>query len=126
LFLQARTAVAAARPIDLDHAFIPFIRKLSAGNADGGASYLQNITTSDTYALQVGWGQSGYSMTNIFDTRLGNTKCERCRERRWRDFRHGAICNRLLAGKAVEELYLWLLRALRFARRDGRTGAVVY
>src|SRR5580698_13132 len=65
-------------------------------------------------------------MTNILDTRLSDAKREGCCEWRWRVFRHSAIYDLLLARESVEKFYLWLLRALRLSRRDGRTGDVIY
>jgi hypothetical protein len=88
-FLQSCTTVAAACPIDLDHAFVQIVGQFGSADAHGATSNLQNVARSRSYPLHVGGRESSNGMAYVFDARLGNPEGDRCSvRRRCARFRH--------------------------------------
>ena len=76
LLLQPCAAVAAAGAVDLDHAFVPFVRKLGAGDGDGAAGDLQHVAGPGVHAPQIGWRQPRNGVADVLDTRFRNAQRE--------------------------------------------------
>jgi len=69
LLLQTRAAITAAGAIDLDHAFVPVVRKLYPRDSDRAARNLHNVAGSGAQTHQVGWRQPRHGVTDVLHTR---------------------------------------------------------
>jgi hypothetical protein len=75
LFLQARTAIAAAGAVDLNHPFVSVIGKLGAADSDGSTGNFQHVPSVSFNAAQVGRRQTRDGMSNILNASFRNAKC---------------------------------------------------
>ena len=76
--LQPHATIAAARSIDLNHAFETVVGNLGASHTDHSAGNLQHIARSSTHTLQIGWSEPRNRVTHVFDARLRNSQRESC------------------------------------------------
>ena len=126
LFLQSGTAIAAARAIDLDHAFVAIVGKLSPADRNSAAGDLQRRRRLVHPCVRKSIGASlRNGAAYILDPRLRNPQFQRRRGRGWGDIRHAIICTPRLTAEGVDDWLRTLVRPIRITRHDRHAGRVI-
>jgi hypothetical protein len=93
LFLQTHAAVTSCGAVDLDDAFVLFVRKLNACNGGRASGDFYYIAGSSADALHIDRREARNGAAHIFNSRFRNAQCERGYEGGWNNFRHWATWN---------------------------------
>jgi hypothetical protein len=90
LFLQAHSAIAARRAVNLDKAAVQFVGDFRTRNAGCASRDFYYVAGLRANALHICRRQPGYGAPNVLNARFRHTQRQRGNRRRGSKFRHCA------------------------------------